>query len=344
MPHSRPTVEQDDIEAVAGVLASGKIAQGEKVCEFEKALAAFVGTKYAVACSSGTSALHLALLGLGVGVGDEVIIPSYVCSALYFATLHTGATPRIADIGLSDLNLCADAVKERVSSRTKAIVLPHMFGTPAEIDELLALGIPIVEDCAQSLGAEFRGRQVGSFGILSIFSFYATKMITTGEGGMVLGNDGACHSRIVEVREYDKKPLTTLRFNYKMTDFQAALGLSQLRKLPRFIQRRRDVASVYGERFSTYDIGIPCDSSSKKSVFYRYVVRVDDAEDVQKRVKQRGVMCEKPVHEPLHRSFPVFKCPNSDKACEQALSVPLYPSLTAAEIAHVLETFDAAFG
>jgi perosamine synthetase len=344
VPHSRPTVEQDDVEAVASVLASGKIAQGEKVREFEKALAAFVGIKYAVACSSGTSALHLALLGLGVGVGDEVIIPSYVCSSPYFATLHVGAVPRIADIGLSDLNLCVDTVKRQVSPKTRAVILPHMFGTPAEIDEVLTLGIPIVEDCAQALGAELRGRRVGGFGDVSVFSFYATKMITTGEGGMVLTSDDELGSRIVEARAYDKKPLTSLRFNYKMTDFQAALGLSQFRKLPRFIQRRREVASLYDKRFSGYGIGIPRVASHKKSVFYRYVVRVDDAEDVQKRVKKRGVMCEKAVPEPLNRSFPVFKCPNSDQAWEQALSVPLYPSLSEAEIAHVLETFDAIFG
>jgi len=344
VPHSRPTVEQDDVKAVSDVLASGEIAQGEKVCEFEKAVARFVEAKYAIACSSGTSALHLALLSLGVGAGDEVIIPSYVCSAPYFATLHTGAEPRIADISLSDLNLCADTVKRQISSKTKAIVLPHMFGTPAEIDEVLKFDVPVVEDCAQSIGADFQGRQVGGFGDLAIFSFYATKMITTGEGGMALTNSGELYSRLAELREYDEKPLTTLRFNYKMTDFQAALGISQLKKLPDFIQRRRDIASRYSERFSQQSIETPRVFSHKKSVFYRYIIMVDNAEGVQKRVKQKGVMCEKPVPEPLHRGLSIFNCPNSDEAYEHALSVPLYPSLTEPEIAHVLETFDAVLG
>lgn len=343
VPHSRPTIDQDDVKAVADVLASGQIAQGEKVEEFEGAVARFVGTKYAVACSSGTSALHLALLSLGVGKGDEVVIPSYVCSALYFATLQAGAAPKIADISLSDLNLCAETVKKQVSGKTKAIIVPHMFGTPAEIDGLLALDIPVIEDCAQSLGAEYRGRKVGGFGDLSICSFYATKMMTTGEGGMVLTDDRELHARIRGLREYDKKPLRPARFNYKMTDFQAALGLSQLKKLSSFIQRRREIASIYDKGLSKHEMELPRVFPYKKSVFYRYVVKVDDVAGVQGRVKKKGVACEKPVDEPLHRKLTAFKCPNSDKAYEHALSIPIYPSLSDAEILYVLEVFDEIF-
>lgn len=345
VPHSRPTIDEDDIKAVTDVLASGKIAQGEKVREFESALARFVGTKYAVACSSGTASLYLALLSLDLGAKDEVIMPSYVCPAIYFATLRAGAIPKLADISLADFNICAETVKPQITSKTKALVVPHMFGTPAELDELLALGIPIIEDCAQSLGATLGGRKVGSFGDLSIFSFYATKMITTGEGGMVLTNDDELYAKIADFREYDKKAVkrdsSALRFNFKMTDFQAALGVSQLKKLPRFIQRRRDVASLYNERFSEYDIETPRDFSHKRSVSYRYVLMVDNAEEIRKTVRRDGVICEKPVSESLHQSLSVAKLPYSDKAHEQALSVPVYPSLTEAEIAHVLETFDA---
>ena len=340
IPHSKPMIDEKDVEAVAEVLASGMIAQGEKVSEFEDALAGFVGARYGVAVSSGTSALHLSLLSLGVGAGDEVIMPSYVCSSPYLATLHAGAVPRVVDIGLSDFNICAETVKKQLTSRTKAVIVPHMFGTPAELGELLELEVQLIEDCAQSLGAEYKKRRVGSFGELSIFSFYATKMITAGEGGMVLTNNKEFYSRLIDARDYDKKPLTSTMYNYKMTDFQAALGLSQLKKLQYFIERRRQIASRYTERFSKFNVELPRMYSHKKSVFYRYVIMVDKMERIQKSAKKKGVMCERPVFEPLHKSLPHFRCPNSDKAHDHALSIPLYPSLSEREIEHIFRTFD----
>src|SRR4030042_4991595 len=161
VPHSKPTIDQKDVEAVTEVLASGSIAQGKKVREFEKELALYVGTKPAIACFAGTAALHLSLVGVGVRSGDDVIIPSYVCASPYFATLYAGAKPRIVDIDRADMNICADTAKKRLTRKAKAIVVPHMFGNPAELDELLELEIPLVEDCAQALGAEYRHKKVG---------------------------------------------------------------------------------------------------------------------------------------------------------------------------------------
>jgi dTDP-4-amino-4,6-dideoxygalactose transaminase len=153
VPHSRPLIDQDDVKAASDVLASGNIAQGQKVKEFEKEVARFVGSKYAVACSSGTAALHIAMLGLGITSHDEVIMPSYVCASPYFAILQAGAEPRIVDISLTDFNLCAKTARPTLSPKTKAIIVPHMFGKPADLGELLELNVPITEDCAQSLGA-----------------------------------------------------------------------------------------------------------------------------------------------------------------------------------------------
>ena len=343
VPHSRPLIDEENIKAVKDVLASGNISQGEKVMEFETRLAKFVGTRYAVAVSSGTSALHASLIALNVGIGDEVIVPSYVCPAPYMAILHAGAIPKIVDVDPSDFNICAATVKKGITSKTKAMIVPHMFGTPAELDELLDIGIPIIEDCAQSLGAEYKKRRVGSFGRLCVCSFYATKMITTGEGGMVLTDDREIYTKIVEVREYDKRLLNTIRYNYKMSDIQAALGLSQLKKFTYFIRRRRKIAAVYNERFSACDVALPCIPSHKRSVFYRYVVLLDRLKHIQKAAKKAGVMCEKPVWKPLHTSLASTKCPKSDYVYSHALSIPLHPSLTEEEVEYVAKKLKVIF-
>jgi perosamine synthetase len=343
IPHSRPTIDKDDIEAVLHTLASGNIAQGAKVREFEQSLARFVGTKYAVACSSGTVALHLALIGLGLKGGDKVVLPSYVCASPFFATLCAGAKPEIADIDRADLNMCSETVKKRLSSRTKAMIVPHMFGNPAELEEMLDLRIPLIEDCAHSLGAEYRNRRVGSFGAMSVFSFYATKMITTGEGGMVLTDNSEYYSRIIDVRDYDKKALFPPKYNYKMTDFQGALGLSQLKRLQYFIEQRRKIASFYNDRLSECNIAIPTERPHKKSVFFRYVVMVDDADRMVKSAKENGVMCEKPVWKPIHQNLTGVECPNTDYVHKHSLSIPLYPSLNEEEIEFIARTLEMIF-
>ena len=341
--HSKPMIDEDDIRAVSEVLASGNIAQGDKVEEFENALARLIGVRNAVACSSGTSALHLALIGLGVGARNEVIMPSYVCSSPYHATLHAGGIPKVVDVDLPDMNVSWKAVKKQLSPRAKAIIVPHSFGMPARLDELLELGVPIIEDCAQALGAEFKGRKVGSFGKLAVFSFYATKMIATGEGGMVLTDDDEYCRRMRDARDYDKKPLIPTKYNYKMNDFQAALGLSQLKKLRGFVERRRKIASLYNDRFLQHGIMVPNERPESRAVFFRYVIMVDDLESIQSQAKERGVICERPIWRPLHKSLPRITCPNCDYAYDHALSIPLYPSLTDEEAKHVVESLEAVF-
>jgi dTDP-4-amino-4,6-dideoxygalactose transaminase len=283
------------------------------------------------------------LLTLKANNKDEIIMPSYVCSSPYFAIMQAGAKPKIVDIDSKDLSICARTAKKHLSFKTKAIIAPHMFGNPAELDELLNLGVPIIEDCAQALGAEYNKRRVGSLGDLSIFSFYATKMITTGEGGMVLTNNSEYYHRIIETRDYDKKPLTPIKYNYKMTDFQAALGLSQLKKLQGFINQRRRIAAQYTSQLSEHVLATPTEHAHKTSVYYRYVVMVDKLDEIQRKVKEKGVICEKPVWRPLHKDMLNLKCPNSEYAQSHALSIPLYPSLREEEVEHVARTLKAAF-
>lgn len=337
IPHSKPTILQSDIEAVTKVLQSGMIAQGEKVAEFESRFASFVGKKFAVACSSGTTAIHLALLGLEVSATDEVIMPSYVCSSPYLACAHVGAKPRLADIDPLDFNISTDSVKKLKSSRSKAVIVPHMFGTPAEVDELSEHGIPIVEDCAQAIGAEYRNKRVGSLGDVSVFSFYATKMITTGEGGMLLTDDLDIFDRAQELRDYDKKPLVPSKYNYKMTDIQAALGISQLAHLETFVRQRREIASLYREGLAKCEIELPMSFAHKKSVFYRYVIKVGDLKKHRESLLRKGITCERPVFLPLHRNVSGCECPHTDEAYTHALSIPIYPSLSKEEANYVID-------
>jgi dTDP-4-amino-4,6-dideoxygalactose transaminase len=257
IPHSRPALGQEEIRLVTEAIHSGHIAQGKAVGSFEASMAKAIGTKGAVACSSGTSALHLALLAMDVGSEDEVIFPSYVCLALLNAVHYVHATPVLADIDPTTQNMDPDDVKKKLTRRTKAIIVPHMFGLAANLESLLTLGVPIIEDCAQAVGTTYNGRTVGAFGHVAVFSFYATKVITTGEGGMVLSNSKEMLHRVRDLRECDQKDDPGVRYNYKMTDMQAALGIAQLGQLDGFIKARRSIAQRYTEAFSTLPVVLP---------------------------------------------------------------------------------------
>ncbi|MBU0699198.1 MAG: DegT/DnrJ/EryC1/StrS aminotransferase family protein, partial [Proteobacteria bacterium] len=205
IPHSRPTLGPEEMAAVADVIASSQIAQGKVVYEFEKAFAQKIGTTYAVSTNSGTAALHLTLLAMEVGENDEVIIPSYVCTALLNAVRYTGAEPVLAEIDPDTYNLEPDDVRRKLTSRTKAVVVPHLFGLPADMEGLLDLNVSIIEDCAQAVGSTYRQKCVGTFGKAAVFSFYATKVMTTGEGGMVVSASKDFMDRVRDLREYDNR-------------------------------------------------------------------------------------------------------------------------------------------
>ncbi|MEE9165483.1 MAG: DegT/DnrJ/EryC1/StrS aminotransferase family protein, partial [Nitrospinota bacterium] len=199
--HSRPSIEEDDIKAVSKVLASGMIAQGKRVEDFEKAIARQCKVKYTVAVSSGSAALHLALLALEIGKKDTVAIPSYSCASLLNVLRYVGATPKFIDIDPETLNISPKDLKKKVTGRVKAVIVPHMFGFPADLFEIKKLGLPIIEDCALALGAKYRGKPVGYWGDISVFSFYATKVIATGEGGMITTRSKSLADYIKDIRE-----------------------------------------------------------------------------------------------------------------------------------------------
>ncbi|HRT60945.1 MAG TPA: DegT/DnrJ/EryC1/StrS aminotransferase family protein [Syntrophales bacterium] len=336
--HSRPTLDESDRKAVLNVLVSGHLVQGKQVARFEGDLASFVGVKHGVAVSSGTAALHLSLLALDVGPGDEAILPTFVCDALLQAVSYTGATPVLADIDPRTFNIAPSDLEKRITKKTKAVIVPHMFGLPADMAEILSLGIPVIEDCAQAVGAKYNGVRVGSLGKMSIFSFYATKMLATGEGGMILSGDENLLEKIRDLRDYDEREDHRLRYNYKMTDMQAALGVSQLKKLPLFIWRRREIAEHFNGCLNDGNAMVPFEPSGREHVYYRYVVLLEgDALPFIDDMRKRGVDCRRPVFKPLHRYLGLSGYPVAEDVWKRSVSIPLYPSMMNGERRQIAE-------
>jgi perosamine synthetase len=343
IPHSRPWITPADIRAVAGVLGTGALAQGRQVQGFEAEVGAFLDMPPGVAVSSGTAALHLALIGLGIGPGDEVVLPSYVCVAPLHAIEYVGATPRVADIDPATYNLDPVDTRRRLTRRTRAIIVPHLFGLPADLDELLRLGVPIIEDCAQAIGAQYRDRLVGSFGTVGILSFYATKLFTTGEGGMVVSRNRRLLAGIRDLRDYDERRRHAVRFNYKLTEFQAALGRSQLRRLPTMLTKRVALANRYQRHWSALPIRIPAPDSRRTHIYHRFVISCPSAATrVAKRLFSSGVTARPPIFRPIHMSLGLDGFPGADHASRHALSLPLYPALTMQEAGIVMRAIPDA--
>lgn len=337
IPHSRPTLTDSDIEAVIRVLRSGQLSSGPVVSEFERKFAEYIGQHHAAATSSGTSALHLALLALGVGKGDEVIIPSFVCSALLNAVNTTQATPVIVDIDPQTFNLSVDTVKSSISRKTKAVIVPHMFGLMAEMEQLAEFGVPLIEDCAQSAGAVQQGQKAGSFGLLSVFSFYATKVLTSAEGGMVVSDSRRLISKVKDLRDYDDKDNYVLRFNYKMSDVQAALGVSQLASLEGFINKRKEIAARYFEEFKDCDFALPTRKEGREHIYYRFIIKTKrEAFSCLEEFKEKKVICRRPVYRPLHLYSGLRGFANTMEAWTKTVSIPIYPSLTEEEIKKII--------
>jgi len=336
IPHSRPTIGDTDIKGVIDVLRSGCLAQGEQVSGLEKDMTSLIGVKSAAAVSSGTAALHLALLALEVGIGDEIIIPSFACSALLHAVRYVGAVPVLADIDEGHFNIATGDVKKRLTRKTKALIVPHMFGQAANMGELLSFGLPIIEDCAQSLGSRYQGKMTGGLGTVSVFSFYATKLITTGEGGMVTSENTSLIEKIKDLRDYDEKDDDRVRYNYKMTDIQAALGRSQLRQLDNFIEFRRNLARRYDRTLQDMRLDIPGIQEDRSHIYYRYVFRLAQSESFRRELAEQGISCRRPVYQPLHHYLGLGDYPVSETAWREAVSLPIYPSLSEREIRHIL--------
>jgi dTDP-4-amino-4,6-dideoxygalactose transaminase len=278
---------------------------------------------------------------MGIGAGDEVIMPSFVCTALLNAVGYVGASPVIADIDPLTCNIDPDDVKKRLTKRTRAIVVPHLFGFPADLESLLALNVPIIEDCAQAVGGMYNDAPLGSLGDMGIFSFYATKMMACGEGGMVVCNSEERSSRINDLKAYDEKDHYELRFNYKMTDIQAAIGLVQFNRLDAFIRQRRRIARRYLNELFRAEIQLP--PNDPNHIYYRFVVGLKgNLQAAIEDLNRKGVCCNRPIHTPLHHCLNISGYPITDNAWETSLSIPIYPSLEDEDVDRIIGAVTAS--
>jgi dTDP-4-amino-4,6-dideoxygalactose transaminase len=332
IPHSRPTLGSEEERAAVRVLRSGHPGGGEEVDRFEREMERFLGGGRAAAVHTGSAALHLALLALGVKEGDRVLLPTYVCAAVLNAVRYCGAEPVFADSVPETANLDPDDVRRRLRARTRAAIVPHMFGCPAPVAEIRRLGVPVVEDCAMALGGEG-----GLLGDVSVFSFYATKMMATGHGGMVATRDRRVAERVRDLVDYDNRGDYRVRYNYRMSGLVAAVGRAQLAKVPEFVKRRREIADYY---YRTLRLGPP----PPGHVFFRFVLRVGPVERFVRFMAARGVECKRPVYRPLHRYFPRVpgEFPGAEERHRSWASIPIYPSLQAPEMGRVARAARAA--
>ena len=339
--HSRPTLGREEKAALLKTLDSNFIAEGPQVQRFEEELSAYIGAAGAVATCTGTLGLHLALLSLDLKPGAEIIIPSYTCRSVLNAVLHCRAKPVLCDVEVDTYNISISDAKKKMTARTQAIIVPHMFGYPAPVDKVKKLGVPVVEDCAHALGSEYKGRKAGSWGDLALLSFEGTKYIVTGEGGMVLANSSRILNKLRRLKERDSGDLLA-KYTYRMTDLQAAVGRAQLKKLEGFIRKRRAIAKIYDKTFIPAPAHRPEEGANGRHIYQRYMIQVNgNIQALMKQCVRKGIKVKQPVKPyPLHRylglSGRLF--PNTEHIMRSAVSIPIYPSLTKKQIVYITET------
>jgi perosamine synthetase len=349
VPHSRPFVGADEADAAAAVVRSRALAQGPVAAELEREWCLASGADAAAGVASGVAALRLGLHALRIGPGDEVIVPAYSCVALLNAPLALGAKPVLADVVRDDWTLAVDDVARRVTPRTRAIVAVDLFGMPARLAELAQLGLPVLEDCAHGLGGRTDAGPFGSGSELSITSFYATKLLGAGEGGIVAARDRQLIERVRFARDYGDRLPSAQHLNDKLSDVHAAIALVQLSRLPEILRLRAERAAVYTSTLSPLAerglVVLPDESPGR--IWYRYAVRLVDgrAPELCERMAARGVRAEQPVWDLRGADQWSDGLDGTVEAFDRVVSLPLYPDLDPREQELVCDVFaDAVLG
>jgi perosamine synthetase len=339
-----PNIGKDEIDAVVSVLKTGQIAQGEKVSAFERDFSSYIGLKHGIACSSGTSALVVGLEALGIKPGDEVITTPFTFIATSNSVIHSGAKPVFADIDERTFNIDPVNIESGITDKTKAVLVVHLYGNPCNMDEIRGIcdryDLLLIEDCAQAHGAEYKSKKVGTFGDLSMFSFYATKNMVTGEGGMILTDNDAVAEKcrvLVNQGQVGKYEHVMIGYNDRMTNIEAAIGLQQLRKLGAMNRKREENAALLSERLKGVSwLETPYVSKNAKPVWHQYTVKVSGGfrDRMLEHLNRRGIGARvyypKPVYmQPAYQAlgYESGLCPVAESVSKQVISLPVHPGV-----------------
>lgn len=372
IPYGKQTIDQDDIQAVVDVLKSDFLTTGPKIAEFEQTVADYVGAKYAVAISNGTSALHAACFAAGIGPGDEVITTPLTFAASANCVLYCGGTPVFADIDPKTYNIDPEDIRRKITDRTKAIIAVHLAGQPCDMDAIHSIarehGLIVIEDGAHALGSVYKGKKIGSLSDMTTFSFHPVKPITTGEGGMIVTDNEEFYKKMALFRSHgitrDDSMMTRndgpwfyqqfdLGYNYRITDIQCALGCSQMKKLDRFLARRKEIVARYNEAFADCDnIITPYQLSDTESGWHLYIVQVKncDRRQVFEAMREKGIGVNVhyiPVYmHPYYQEhgYENVHCANAEEIYSHIISLPLYPGLTSEQQDYVIDTLKSLCG
>lgn len=372
LPYYQPLIEDDETKEVVDTLKSGWLTMGPKTIEFEKLIAKYTGAKHAIAVNSCTAALHLSLIALDIGRGDEVITSPFTFASTGNVIVHVGAKPIFVDIKKETYNIDPEQIKEAITTNTKAIIPVHYAGQPCDMKAITEIAednnLFVIEDAAHAIGAEYENKKIGNFGTTTCFSFYVTKNITTGEGGAITTNDDELADKLRILRlhgiskdawkRYSEKgnwyyEIEECGWKYNITDMQAALGIHQIKKLDAFIEIRRRYAEIYNEDLKKVDgIITPYEKSNSKHVYHLYpiLLRNYNRNEFIEKMYKRGIGCSVhfiPLHlHPFYKNTFGFKkgdFPNAEWVYEREVSLPLYPKMEKEDIQYVIENMKEIF-
>jgi len=363
IPMAAPDISEADVRAVAEVVRSGRLALGPKTVAFEQSMADYVGVKHAVAVSSGTAALHLIVRALGIGAGDEVLVPSFTFAASVNAILYEGAKPVFVDIEPETYNLDPQDLERKITRRSKAIMAVDVFGHPVEWDAILQVaekhGLKVIDDSCEALGARYKGRMVGQFGDAAAFAFYPNKQITTGEGGIIVTDDDEIARLARSMRNQGRGEMGTwllherLGYNYRLDEMSAALGVSQLRRIEIFLEKRERVASLYTKKLQSFDwVRPPVVKPNVRMSWFVYVVTLADGlerDPVMQEMEAMGVPSRgyfAPIHlQPYIRRMLGTKegmLPVTENISKRTIALPFHNNLNEEQIGRVVSALEGA--
>ncbi|MBN2101820.1 MAG: DegT/DnrJ/EryC1/StrS family aminotransferase [Candidatus Aenigmarchaeota archaeon] len=355
IPITKPDIGEDEIRAVEDVLRSGYIVQHNKTREFERDFSLYIGTKYGIATSSGTTSLMIALKSLGIKEGDEVITTPFTFAATGNSILYVGAKPVFVDIDPKTFNIDPDLIGEKITEKTKAILPVHLYGQPCEMKKINKLchdnGLLLIEDAAQAHGAEYDGKKAGSFGDVSCFSFYATKNLVTAEGGMIMTNSEETEEKSRMVRDHGQSGRYIhefLSYNFRMTDINAALGIVQLKKLDSMNKKRAENADYFTEKLKNLDwLETPFVPEKMMPSWHQYTLRILEGkrDKFWEHMKENDIQCMLyypiPLYlQPFYRTmgFKEGLCPISERISKEVISIPVGPHLTEPDKENIADT------